>query len=44
MLTIERIESGNIKLLYVPSLKQIADILMKPLRRMFFVKFRALLT
>jgi hypothetical protein len=40
----ERIESGNIDVLYVPSLEQIADILMKPLGCTLFVKFRALLS
>ena len=40
----ERVESGNIELLYVPSLEQIGDILTKPLGRKLFEKFRASLS
>jgi hypothetical protein len=39
----EKVENGDIELLYVPTLEQIADILTKPLGKGLFEKFRTLL-
>jgi Reverse transcriptase (RNA-dependent DNA polymerase) len=39
----ERVESGEIKIVYVPTSEQVADILTKPLAKVKFEKFRTLM-